>query len=110
MNTDEIWKNFLTKIKSKVSLMTYNYMFKDLRLLSYKNSKITIVVPNNELLLNNITKNYGIIIEDIINDITNDTCEIEYVFEDNINNIIENNEILNNDNTIDNNIIITLSY
>ena len=104
MNTDEIWKNFLTKIKSKVSLMTYNYMFKDLRLLSYKNSKITIVVPNNELLLNNITKNYGIIIEDIINDITNDTCEIEYVFEDNINNIIENNEILNNDNTIDNDI------
>ena len=104
MNTDEIWKNFLTKIKSKVSLMTYNYMFKDLRLLSYKNSKITIVVPNNELLLNNITKNYGSIIEDIINDITNDTCEIEYVFEDNINNIIENNEILNNDNTIDNDI------
>ena len=105
MSTDEIWNNFLTKIKSKVSLMTYNYMFKDLKLYSYKNSKVIIIVPNNELLLQNITKNYGTIIEDIINDITNDTCEIEYIFEDNINDLIDTQEQKTTyDNIVDNDI------
>lgn len=104
MSTDEIWNNFLTKIRSKVSLMTYNYMFKDLKLYSYKNSKVIIIVPNNELLLQNITKNYGSIIEEIINDITNDTCEIEYIFEDNINDIVENQEQETDINTINDDI------
>lgn len=81
MNIEDIWNNFLTKIKSKISLMSYNYMFKDLKLHSYDDSKITIIVPSDELLLQNLTKNYGDIIEDILNDITNDTCEIVYVFE-----------------------------
>lgn len=84
MNIEDIWKAFLSKIKSKVSLMSYNYIFKDLKLYSYENSKIIIIVPNNELLLQNITKNYDTIIEDILNDITNDTCEIQYVFESDI--------------------------
>ena len=53
-------------------LMSYNYIFKDLKIHSYDDSKITIIVPNNELLLQNITKNYSSIIEDTINDITND--------------------------------------
>ena len=104
MSTDEIWNNFLTKIRSKVSLMTYNYMFKDLKLYSYKNSKVIIIVPNNELLLQNITKNYGSIIEEIINDITNDTCEIEYIFEDNINDIVEKHEQEIDINTINDDI------
>ena len=77
MNLDEIWNNFLVKIKSKVSLMSFNYIFKDLKLYSYENSKVIIVLPSNELLLQNRTKNYHDIIEEIMNDITNDTCEIE---------------------------------
>ena len=84
MNTEDIWNMFLNRIKSKVSLMTYNYIFKDLKLHSYKNSKAIIVVPTNELLLQNITKNYQNIIEEVINDITNDSVEIKYVFEDEI--------------------------
>lgn len=58
MKLEDIWSEFLLRIKSKVSLMTYNYIFKDLKLYSYNNSKIIIVVPNNELLLQNITKCY----------------------------------------------------
>jgi len=84
MNTIDIWNIFLERIKSKVSLMTYNYTFKDLKLYSYSNSKIIISVPNNELLLQNIVKNYSSIIEEILNDITNDTCNIEYVFENDL--------------------------
>ena len=95
MNKDAIWEQFLTKIKSKVSLMSYNYIFKDLKLYSYENSKITIVIPSNDLLLQNINKNYNEIIEEVFNDITNDSCEIEYVFENNLDklNKNENNKI-----------------
>ena len=95
MNKDAIWEQFLTKIKSKVSLMSYNYIFKDLKLYSYENSKVTIVIPSNDLLLQNINKNYNEIIEEVFNDITNDSCEIEYVFENNLDklNKNENNKI-----------------
>lgn len=79
MTNENIWNEFLSKIKSKVSLMSYNYAFKDLKLHSYNDSKIIIIVPDNELLLQSIEKNYSEIIEEIINDITNDTCEITYV-------------------------------
>ena len=84
MNVEDIWTDFLSKIKSKVSLMSYNYIFKDLKIHSYDDSKIIIIVPNNELLLQNITKNYNTLIEDTLNDITNDTCTIEYVFQKDI--------------------------
>jgi len=87
MSIEEIWKNFLIKIKTKVSLISYNCIIKDLKLYSYNNSKIMIVVPNNEYLLQNIIKNYSALIEDILNDITNDTCSIEYIFEKDLENI-----------------------
>lgn len=97
MSNDAIWEKFLTRIKSKVSLMSFNYIFKDLRLYSYENSKITIVIPSNELLLQNINKNYNDIIEEILNDITNDTCEIKYVFDKDIDKILLDNKIVNID-------------
>lgn len=104
MSTEDIWEKFLTKIKSKVSLMSFNYIFKDLRLHSYKNSKIIIIVPNNELLLQNITKNYESIIEDILNDITNDTCDIKYVFDSDVKSInIDDNKDTTNSKQVDEN-------
>ena len=81
MDNKDIWSQFLLKIKNKVSLMSYNYIFKDLKLNSYENSTATIVVPENDLLLQNIEKNYSEIIEEILNDITNDSCSIKFVFE-----------------------------
>ncbi len=107
MNTEDIWNSFLSKIKSKVSLMTYNYVFSDMKLYSYDNSSIKIIIPDNELLLQNINKNYGTIIEDILNDITNDTCEIEYVFAKDIASLESNKKKLTeikeeNDDLIDN--------
>jgi len=109
MDTEYIWNNFLSKIKSKVSLMSFNYIFKDLKLYSYKNSKAIIIVPTNELLLQNITKNYGEIIEEILNDITNDSVEIQYIFNEDINTIKnETNKIDNipkeSNNTLENDI------
>ena len=107
MKTEEVWSKFLSKIKSKVSLMTYNYIFKDLRLHSYNNSKAIIVVPNNELLLQNINKNYASVIEDTFNDVTNDTVEIKYVFDEDakeIDNKVIEEKIEKNDEHIEDNI------
>lgn len=110
MDSNEIWNEFLSKIKTKVSLMSYNYLFKDLKLYSYENSKMIIIVPSNELLLQNITKNYTSIIQELIDDITNDTCEIEYIFERDISKLeqkkAKRDDILNKDNdeSINNNI------
>ncbi len=110
MSVEDIWVKFLAKIKSKVSLMSYNYIFKDLKLYSYENSEVVIIVPNNELLLQNITKNYESIIEDILNDITNDTCEIKYVFESDLSSLKRKKTLSStnlkekNDNIVDNNI------
>ena len=101
MKLEDIWSEFLLRIKSKVSLMTYNYIFKDLKLYSYNNSKIIIVVPNNELLLQNITKCYLTIIEDILNDITNDTCEIEFIFENDVKKINNDKKTNNSKNNKD---------
>lgn len=85
MSNEEIWQLFLSRIKSKVSLMSYNYIFKDLKLYSYSNSLITIIIPSNELLLQNISKNYNTLIEDTFNDITNDSNKIEYIFDKDVN-------------------------
>lgn len=110
MDSNEIWNEFLSKIKTKVSLMSYNYLFKDLKLYSYENSKMIIIVPSNELLLQNITKNYTSIIQELIDDITNDTCEIEYIFERDVNKLeqkkAKRDDILNKDNdeSVNNNI------
>ena len=64
--------------------MTYNYLFSDLKLYSYENNKIIIVIPekvNKNNLLQTINKFYSNIINEVFDDITNDTCDIEYVFE-----------------------------
>ena len=89
MNNNDIWTEFLSKIKNKVSLMTYNCLFKDLKLHSYKDNQVLIVIPNNELLYQNITKNYKDIIEDLLNDITNNSLDIKYIFEKDIENYKE---------------------
>ena len=110
MDSNEIWNEFFSRIKTKVSLMSYNYLFKDLKLYSYENSKMIIIVPSNELLLQNITKNYTSIIQELIDDITNDTCEIEYIFERDVSKLeqkkAKRDDILNKDNdeSINNNI------
>ena len=90
MNNNDIWTEFLSKIKNKVSLMTFNCLFKDLKLHSYKDNQVLIVIPNNELLYQNITKNYKDIIEDLLNDITNNSLDIKYIFEKDIENYKEN--------------------
>lgn len=90
MNTEHIWQDFLNKVKGKVSIMTFNYLFKDLKFHSFDDGKVIIVVPDNERLLQNIKENYTEIIEEVINDLFNDTCEIEYVYKKDLDKLSDN--------------------
>ena len=91
MTKEEVLEKLLSEIKTKVSLVSFTTILKDLKIYSYKDNEIVLTIDsNNELLLQTIEKNYGSIIEDVLNDITNDTCNIKY---------IQNSEIKQKENT-----------
>ena len=94
MTKEEVLEKLLSKLKEKVSLVSFSTMLKDLNIYSYKDNEIVLTInSSNELLLQTIEKNYNSTIEDILNDITNDTCTIKY--EENTKSII--NKIEKND-------------
>ena len=105
MNNNDIWTEFLDKIKTKVSLMTYNYLLKDLKLHSYENNEVIIVVPNNDMMYQNITKNYKDIIEDLLNDITNNSLDIKFIFENEVEKYNKKEEIIKYEPVKEDNII-----
>lgn len=98
MDNTKLWTDFLATIRQKVSLMTFNCLFKDLKLHTYKDNEIIIVVPNNELLYQNLTKHYKVIVEDILNDITNNTLDIKYIFESDIGKLKEETSEIKEEN------------
>ena len=80
MTKDEVLEKLLNQIRKKTSLVSFNTMLKDITIYSYENNEIVLTIKSdNDLLLQTIEKNYGPIIEEILNDITNDTCTIKYV-------------------------------
>lgn len=79
MTKEEVLEKLLSKLKEKVSLVSFSTMLKDLNIYSYKDNEIVLTInSSNELLLQTIEKNYNSTIEDILNDITNDSCIIKY--------------------------------
>ena len=87
MSMDKMWNSFLNKVRSKnVSVVTLNSIFCDLKLHSYENGIVKIIVPNDELFLQRLEKSYGELIKDTFEDITNDICDIHYIYEKDINN------------------------
>ncbi len=79
MTKEEVLEKLLATLKEKVSLMSFNTMLKDLNIYSYKDNEIVLTInSDNELLLQTIEKNYKSTIEEILNDITNDTCIVKY--------------------------------
>ena len=81
MDNNQLWNDFLSTIKQKVSLFSYKCYIQDLKLHSYNNNEVILIVPNNEQLMQTLIKNFQTTIEDIFNDLTNNTIEIKYIFE-----------------------------
>ena len=105
MDVNKIWTDFLNVIKTKVSPISYNLWFKDIKLISIDNSKAIILIEtseqNKEQFINSLIKNYYDTIKDIIDKLTDSSLDVEFVTEKpTLNNNINNN-IVSNDEDFD---------
>ena len=82
MDLDDIWNSFLNKIQKMLSPITFNSIIKDLRIHTYKDNKMILYISsNNERVLKSVTQHYSSLIQEIMDEITNSSCEIEYLLE-----------------------------
>lgn len=80
MDKEKIWEKFLEQINLKVSSITYNTWFKDLKLLTINNQEIVIIVPY-QVHKNHIINNYMDIVEEIFLEITGVIHSIAFCLE-----------------------------
>ena len=99
MTNEELWNKFVSIAKTKYTSMSLNYIFKNLKLYSYNNSIITLKLLKDGTFLQNIKSNYENTFQEIFNEITNDTCEIKYIYDTDE---IENEKDINNTKIIEN--------
>ena len=93
MNIDTLWDNFLEKIKTKISSLSYDTWFKTTKLLSLDNNVAKILVES-PLQKKSLQETWYKTISEVFSDITNTSFDFEFVFE----NEIENKNSLNMEN------------
>ena len=93
MNYDEIWENFLIKIKDLVSPFSYETWFTDTKLVNIKNNIATIIVPTN-LHKKHLADNYKNEMEGVLSSITGNTFSFDFILESENINIV--NSFVNN--------------
>lgn len=81
MNTDNLWKNFLSEVAEEVSPTTYQVWFSDLVLLKIDNDTIKIQVPM-EIHKKMLGNTYYNLIENIFYNLTNKKYDIKFVLDD----------------------------
>ena len=94
LNKDELWKNFLEILSTRISDISFNTWFKETKLVDIKDGKLIIQVPMtfHKKYLNDI---YYDVIEDIINNITGTNYDLEFVVEEELEKLetnVENND------------------
>jgi chromosomal replication initiator protein len=92
MKIETIYENFLNIILNKVSSITYNTWFKDIKFYEIDGDYIKIIVPY-EAHKNHLLNNYNDIIEEAIAEVTGKFYEIKYIIESEVTKDIED-EIL----------------
>ena len=89
MNIDNLWNNFLEKIKSKISSLSYDTWFKNTKLVSLDNNTAKVLV-DSPLQKKSLQETWYQTISDVFSEITNTSFDFEFVFEDEV---IENKNI-----------------
>lgn len=83
MDIENIWNEFLNTIKTKVSPISYNLWFKDIKLYDITNDNATILVnssnKNTSQFISSLVENYYDTIKDIIDKITNSSIDIQFI-------------------------------
>ena len=83
MNIDNLWDNFLEKIKSKISSLSYDTWFKNTKLVSLDNSVAKVLV-DSPLQKKSLQETWYQTICDVFSEITNTSFDFEFVFEDEV--------------------------
>ena len=98
MDIENIWNEFLNTIKTKVSQISYNLWFKDIKLYDITNDNATILVnssnKNTSQFISSLVENYYDTIKDIIDKITNSSIDIQFITKEGT---IEKEKLRNND-------------
>lgn len=91
MNTDNLWNEFLDKIKERIIPLSYDTWFKDTKLYKLDGGTATIIVPL-ALHKKHLEENYIDDIEETFNSITGTNFNFKFILENEINEISDNNE------------------
>lgn len=101
MDIENIWSEFLNTIKTKVSPISYNLWFKDIKLYDITNDNATILVnssnKNTSQFISSLVENYYDTIKDIIDKITNSSIDIQFITKEEA---IEKEKTKNNDTIV----------
>ncbi len=95
MNVDILWQNFLDKIKPDLSSLAYTTWFADTKLYKLENDKALIIVPM-QIHKKHLEDNYLEQIKATLNSVTSGNYEIQFLLEDEIS-AIENENKKNED-------------
>ena len=83
MNLDNMWKNFLEKLKTKISNISYETWFSETKLIGIENGIAKVVVPYH-IHKKNLSENYNDLIEETFLEITGTNFKFEYLLEEEI--------------------------
>ena len=83
MNIDNLWDNFLEKIKPKISSLSYDTWFKNTKLVSLDGNVAKILV-DSPLQKKSLKETWYQTISDVFSEITNTSFDFEFVFEDEV--------------------------
>ena len=102
MDKDKIWNEFVNQLKTKITDVTYNTWFVQLRLLTINENDIVIIVPY-PIYKNHITSNYMDIIEEIFLEITGTSHNIIFCLDGEYKDSVQENivNIVSDDRIID---------
>ena len=96
MNTEKLWENFLSIIKTRISKISFDTWFADTILYELKDNK-AIVIVKMHMQKKQLKENYNDLIEEIFTEISGSNFKFEYLLEEEIEDNIkidieENNE------------------
>lgn len=79
MNIDNLWNNFLNKIKPKISSLSYDTWFKNTKLISLDDNIAKILV-DSPLQKKSLEETWYQTISDVFSEITNTSFDFDFVF------------------------------
>ena len=88
MNLDNIWNEFLLKIKDKISPMLYDTWFSETKLINLDNNIAKVLVPMH-VHKKHLKENYHDLVEEIFSEVTGSNFQFEYFIQEEIENNIE---------------------